>query len=195
MLKLIIFTHEVGAEGALVNASTWKWTLVHWQTKTIDLRGLIAVFCATRHPSIHATGWRTGFQRFLMVVTCSSHLTKADCLSEGHLPCSHTPRLHSKHDASTRTQVQAWVVRHFRPWHTHASQKSQIAPWKMQRPRYFLPPSPCTRRHKSGGWQVRGERTIRGGGGKPRVSPSLTRSGRILLRAFFQRQRSNKQRL
>ena len=44
------------------------------------------------------------------------------------IPCSQTPRLHSKHVASRSGQVHACVCRHLRLWHTHASQKSHIAP-------------------------------------------------------------------
>lgn len=47
-------------------------------------------------------------------------------------PWSHTWRSHSAHIASCRGQLQACVVRQRRPWHTHASQKSQIAPCKEQ---------------------------------------------------------------
>ena len=43
-------------------------------------------------------------------------------------PWSQTPLLHSMQSVSARGQVQAWVERHLRLWHTQASQKSQIAP-------------------------------------------------------------------
>lgn len=43
-------------------------------------------------------------------------------------PCSYTPRSHSIQTASINGQVHACVWRHFLPWQTHASQKSQIAP-------------------------------------------------------------------
>lgn len=43
-------------------------------------------------------------------------------------PWSQTPRSHSMQSASARGQEQAWVLRHFLPWQTQASQKSHTAP-------------------------------------------------------------------
>lgn len=45
-----------------------------------------------------------------------------------NLPWSQTLLSHSIHSASARGQMHACVLRHFLPWHTQASQKSQIAP-------------------------------------------------------------------
>lgn len=53
-------------------------------------------------------------------------------------PWSHTPRSHSTHSASVSGQAQAWVLRHFLPWQTQASQKSHIAP-TMARPVLYTP--------------------------------------------------------
>lgn len=47
----------------------------------------------------------------------------------GVLPWSQTPRSHSMQSASVRGHAQAWVLRHFLPWHTQASQKSHTAPF------------------------------------------------------------------
>lgn len=43
-------------------------------------------------------------------------------------PCSHTLRSHSTQSASDSGQLQAWLLKHFLPWQTHASQKSHTAP-------------------------------------------------------------------
>lgn len=43
-------------------------------------------------------------------------------------PWSQTPRSHSMQSASARGHEQAWVLRHFLPWQTQASQKSHTAP-------------------------------------------------------------------
>lgn len=53
-------------------------------------------------------------------------------MNAGSLPCSHTLRSHSMQSASHRGQEQACVLKHFFPWHTQASQKSQMAPWWKQ---------------------------------------------------------------
>jgi len=45
-------------------------------------------------------------------------------------PWSHTVLSHSIHMESVSGQVQAWVVRHLRLWHTQASQKSHTAPYR-----------------------------------------------------------------
>jgi len=54
-----------------------------------------------------------------------------DNLHQFSIPCSQTPRLHSKQVASRSGQVHACVCRHLRLWHTHASQKSHIAPYNI----------------------------------------------------------------
>ena len=72
---------------------------------------------------------------FWQLAWCSNWSSSQMKLSQNeHLktlpPWSQTPLSHSIQEASVRGQVQAWVVRHLRPWQTQASQKSQIAPWR-----------------------------------------------------------------
>lgn len=118
------------------------WTLEHSTTwkyrQMMPILKLSLLDCrSVNYFSFHKWVWNLmrkymylSRKRFRSIKTswkCKEIFQRSKC-SNPNIPWSHTPLLHSMQTASLRGHAQAWVVRHLRPWHIQASQKSHIAP-------------------------------------------------------------------